>query len=81
MVWLFVIVFVLVWMLFFSNVHFGQFLFNSHLLSWLVLFFTDEPSLLRSLAGVTVVVTAVIFIALAFNLSAHKSAKGFFHEK
>ena len=70
-------IFLFFWIAFFSKYNLGNFLINSHLISWIILFITDEPGLFRSFAGIWVVFSGFVFIAVMFNYFLHKSVQGF----
>ena len=70
-------IFLLIWLSFFKDRDLGSFVINAQIVSWLIIIFTDEPGLFRSLAGLTVVLTGAVCLFLIFNLLLHKSVKGF----
>jgi hypothetical protein len=43
---------------------------------WTILFFSEGPSLIRSLAGFTVTFTGIVIVGLIFSYLTHKSVKG-----
>lgn len=73
----FIAIFLLIWLVFFSQYRLDKFLINAHLFSWLILFVTDEPGMLRALAAVTLIFTAAIFVWVLFSHLLHKSVDGF----
>lgn len=70
-------IFLFFWLAFFSKYNLGNFLINSHLASWFILFITDEPGIFRALAGIWVFISAFVFLAVLFNYALHRSVKGF----